>query len=135
MPTDMAVFSNYATLEIVGQIDCSAAGEVSAVRGDGLSCTYDGSGGADYVLTYKAGGGLRMVKVLYALITVMDTSACDTTAASITAMTQDADDDDIHVTFATQNAAGGSATEEGTAVFTLNVHVVIQTARMSNPLD
>ncbi len=134
MPSSEMVSSNYASLTIVGQIDCTAAGEVSAVRGDGLSCTYDGTGGADYVLTYKAGGGLRMVKVLHALITVMNTLTCDTTAASISAMTQDADDDDIHVTFATQAAAGGAAAEEATAVFTLNVHLVIQTARMSDPM-
>ncbi len=135
MPTNEAVFNNYATHTIEGQVDCTAAGEVDEVRGDHLACTYDGSGGADYVLTYKAGGNAKLVQVLSAKIDVMDTTACDTTAASITDISQDDDTGDISITFATQNAAGGAATEEATAVFTLNVRVVIQTARMSNPLD
>ncbi len=135
MPTTDSVFSNYARLEIEGQVDIAADGEVSAVRGDGLTCTYDGSGGADYVLTYKAGGGMKLVSVLSALVTVMDTTASATTAASVTAVAQTSNTDDITVTFATQNAAGGAATEEGTAVATLNVRVVVQTARMSNPLS
>ncbi len=133
MPTCESVFSNYARLVIEGQVDISAAGEVSATRGDGLTCTYDGSGGADYVLTYKGGGGLKLVQVLEAVVTVQDTTASDTTAGSITAITQTSGSDDIVITFATQNAAGGAATEEGTAVATLNVRVVVQTAKMSNP--
>lgn len=135
MPTNEAVFSNYATHTIECQVDITAAGEVDEVRGDSVTCTYDGSGGADYVLTYKAGGNAKLVAVLAAKVDVMDSTASDTTAGSVTDIAQDDDSGDITITFATQAAAGGAAAEEGTAACTLNVRVVLQTARMSNPLD
>jgi hypothetical protein len=135
MSTQEAVFNNYATHTIMGQVDITDAGEVDEVRGDHLTCTYDGSGGTAYVLTYKAGGNAKLVSVLYAKASVMDTLDSATTDCSISDVSQDSETGDIEVTFATQNAAGGAATEEATAACTLNVHVVIQTARMSNPLD
>lgn len=134
MPTQESVYSNFASFTIEGQVDLTAAGEISAVRGDGLSCTYSGSGGS-YPLVYKGGGGMKLVQVLSSAAWPSDTQDSATTAGSIESVAQDADSGNITVTFVTQNAAGGAATEEATAVVTMNVRVVIQTARMSNPLD
>lgn len=128
--TGESTFNSYARVEVEAQVDLSAAGAVSAVRGDGITCTKTDTG--EYTLTLKAGGGLKLVQKLKAAGTIEDASACATARIDIVDVDQDADSDDVTVVFETND--GTSAADEDTAALTVNIELVFQSARMSNPL-
>lgn len=128
--TNEGMFSNYAEATLRAQVSLSAAGAVSSTRGDGMSCTKTDTG--EYTLVYKQGGGVKLVTELKAAGSIKNASACATTRIDVTSVSQDSDSGDITVVFETND--GAAAADEDTAALVVNVEVVIQTARMSNPL-
>jgi hypothetical protein len=125
-----AVFNNYARLVIECQVDIDDDGTVLATRGDGMTCTKSDTG--EYTLVFKAGGGLKLVKVMQARADMMDRNGAATARCDVTAITQDSNTDDMSLVVETND--GSAAADEDTAAFTMNVKAVLQTANMTNPL-
>lgn len=139
MPTGEAVFVNYAEFHIKSQVDLSSAGAVGATRGDGATWAKTGTG--TYTCTIKAGGGLRLVEQLKARAFFSGSAPGLALFCRVSSITQTADTDDLVITVKTQalqvTAVNTDATlidRDTNAATTLNVDVVIRTAKMGNPL-
>jgi hypothetical protein len=116
--------------EIEMEADLSAAAAVTATRGTGITCTKSST--ATYTFVIKGTKALKMYQVLDRRASVSGTPA-SITGANITSITQATDGtDDITVVVKTTIA---NFTETATTgACTLSVKLVLQTARMGNPL-
>ena len=134
MPTQEAVFQNYARWEIEGQVDLSAAGAVLAIRGDGMTVVKNGTG--LYDVTVKGSQGMKLVEILFSDASVQDSAlgtVKDAAIKSITQSTTGTTVDDITLTFRTVTAAFADV-DEATNALTVSFQAVLRTRKMSNPL-
>lgn len=127
-----SVFGNSARYAMEGQVDISAAAAVSAYRGDGVTVAKTATG--RYKVTVKNPGELKLVKVLNTQVTMQDASVGTVKDVGCVSMTQNATTGAFEMTIRTVDAAGADV-DEATDALTVSFAFVLQTARMTNPLD
>jgi hypothetical protein len=127
------IFGNSARFAMEGQIDLSSAGAVSAYRGDGVVVTKNGTGLYDIVVDNP--GELKLVKVLSTGADLQDATIGTCKDAGVeNTVTQSATTGKFLMTVHTVDAAGADV-DEATSALTVSWNFVIQTQRMTNPLD
>lgn len=128
-----SMYGNSARFEMEGQVDLSAAGAVSATRGDGVTVTKNGTGLYDVVVSNPS--SLELVTVLACGADLTDATIGTVKDVGIeTTVSKNATTGAFNFTFHTVDAAGADV-DEATSTLTVGFRFVIQTARMSNPLD
>jgi hypothetical protein len=128
----VTVFGNSHRFEMEGQCDISAAAAVTATRGSGATGARSAAG--VYAVTITNPGELKLVTVLHASASLMDAAVGTVKDVGIVSLAQDATTGVITLTFRTVDAAGANVDEAASAL-TVSWSFVIQTARMTNPLD
>lgn len=127
------VYGNSARYEMEGQVDLSAAGAVSAYRGDGVTVVKNGTG--LYDITFLNPAQMQLVKVLHCTASLVDTAIGTVKDVGVkTPPALSATTGNFTMTVRTVNAAGADV-DEATDALTVSFGFVIQTARMTNPLD
>jgi hypothetical protein len=131
MPTTVSEWNNYARLELEASVDLSAAGAVSATRGDGVSVEKNGVG--LYEITVANPQGHILNEVLGSSCTVRDAAVGTVKDCGIKSVTQVAATGAFLIIARTVDAAGADV-NEATNALTLDVRAVIRTRSMGNPL-
>jgi hypothetical protein len=127
------VYTNSHRLECEGMVDLSAAGAVSAYRGDCIVVAKNGTG--LYDVTIDNPSELKLVKVLAVWASLVDGTIGTVKDVGIeTTVTQSSTTGKFSMTFHTVDAAGADV-DEATSTLSVCFGFVIQTARMTNPLD
>jgi hypothetical protein len=127
------VYGNSARFEMEGQMDLSAAGAVSAYRGDGVTVAKNGTGLYDITVTNPA--ELSLVEVLHCSASLVDTAIGTVKDVGVkTAPAKDSTTGSFTMTVRTVDAAGADVDEASDAL-TVSFSFVVRTARMTNPLD
>lgn len=127
-----AIYGNSATFRMEGQTDISAAAAVSATRGGGASTAKTATG--VYKVTITNPSELRLVTKLNAHATLEDAAVGTVKDAGLVSLAQNSTTGAFELTFRTVDAAGADV-DEATDALTVNWSFVIQTAKMTNPLD
>lgn len=128
-----SMYGNSARFEMEGAISLSAAGAVSSYTGDGVTVTKNGVGLYDIVVANPS--ELEVVKVLKCSASLADAAVGTVKDVGVeTAVAKDATTGDFEMTIHTVDAAGADV-DEATSALTVYWSFVVQTARMSNPLD
>lgn len=130
MPTQETVFNNYARFEVEGQVDLSAAGAVSAYRGDGITVEKNGTG--LYEVTVANPAELKLVKKLKTEAHLEDAAVGTVKDVGVKSLTQQSDGTFLLIV-RTVDAAGADVDEAASAL-TVSFGFVIQTQNMSMPL-
>lgn len=128
-----SVFGNSARFQMEGLVVLSAAGAVSSYNGDGVSVVKNGTGLYDITVTNPA--QLELVKVLHCNASLIDAAIGTVKDVGVkTIVAKNATSGSFTMTIRTVDAAGADV-DEATDALTVSFSFVIQTARMSNPLD
>jgi hypothetical protein len=128
-----SMYGNSARFEMEGQVDLSAAGAVSASRGDGVTVVKNGTGLYDITVTNPS--HLELVKVMACGADLVDAAIGTVKDVGVkTTVAKNATSGSFTMTIRTVDAAGADVDEAANAL-TVGFRFVIQTARMSNPLD
>jgi hypothetical protein len=128
-----SMFGNSARFCMEGQVDLSAAGAVTAYRGDGVTVAKNGTGLYDVTIDNPA--ELRLVKVLDCGSDLVDTAVGTVKDVGIKSTpSQSSTTGKFAMTLRTVDAAGADV-DEAASTLTVSFRFVIQTARMTNPLD
>lgn len=126
MPTSTSTFNTYGRLHLEGSVDLSAAGAVSATRGDGFSVAKTGTGA--YAATWKNNEAFVMNEVIGSMATLRDTAVGTVKDVGVISVTQSANGD-IVIAFRTV-AADGSNADEATNALTVDFSAVLRTRDM-----
>src|SRR5512139_1017637 len=127
------MYGNSARFEMEGQVDLSAAGAVSAYRGDGVTVAKNGTG--LYDITVSNPSQLELVKVLHCDASLVDTAVGTVKDVGVkTTVAKNSTTGSFTMTVRTVDATGADV-DEATNGLTVSFSFVIQTARMTNPLD
>jgi hypothetical protein len=128
-----SMYGNSARFEMEGQFDLSAAGAVTAYRGDGVTVTKNGTGLYDIVVSNPS--NLEVVKVLACGADLVDATIGTVKDVGVeTTVSKNSTTGAFNMTVHTVDAAGADV-DEATSTLTVGFRFVVQTARMSNPLD
>jgi hypothetical protein len=128
-----SVNGNSATFRMEFMVELSAAGAVGTVYGDGVTVVKNGTG--LYDVTIVNPGCLELVKNLHCGASLIDTAVGTVKDVGIkTRPAKSTTTGNFTLTFRTVDAAGADVDEAASAL-AVSVSFVIQTARMSNPLD
>ena len=127
------VYGNSARFVMEGLMVLSSAGAVSSYTGDGVTVVKNGTGLYDITVTNPA--QLELVKVLFAGASLVDTAIGTVKDVGVkTTVAKNATTGSFTMTVRTVDAAGADV-DEATNGLTVCFSFVIQTARMTNPLD
>lgn len=124
-------FTNAHRLVCEGQVDLSAAGAVTAYRGDGITVAKNGTG--LYDITVDNPGEFMLVKVLDSGSDLVDAAIGTVKDVGVKSMTQSSTTGKFLMTIRTVDAAGADV-DEATNACTVSFRFVVQTARMTDPL-
>lgn len=128
-----SLFGNSARFTMEGQFDLSAAGAVSATRGDGVAVTKNGTGLYDIVIDNPS--DLSLVKVLFTGADLQDAAIGTVKDAGVeTTVVKNSTTGKFNMTVHTVDGLGADV-DEATSTLTVSWSFVIQTSRMTNPLD
>jgi len=128
-----SLYGNSARYEMEGAFVLSAAGAVSSYVGDGVTVVKNGTG--LYDITVANPSNLELVKVLSCSASLADATIGTVKDVGVeTAVAKDATTGAFEMTVHTVDASGADV-DEATSGLTVYFSFVIQTARMSNPLD
>jgi hypothetical protein len=130
MPTSTSMYNTYGRLELEGSVDLSAAGAVTAARGDGVAVVKNGTG--LYEATFSNPFGAVLNEVIGSGATMRDTAVGTVKDTGVVSVTQLADGN-IKIIFRTVDAAGADV-NEATNVLTVDFYAVIRIRKMGNPL-
>ena len=127
----VTMFRNGHRLQVEGQIDLSAAGAVTAYRGDGVTVVKNGVG--LYDITVQNPAGLKLYKKLFTNASLEDAAVGTVKDVGVKSLTQSSTTGAFLMTVRTVDAAGADV-DEAASTLTVSFSFVVQTANMSNPL-
>lgn len=125
------MFRNAQRLEMEGQFDLSAAGAVTAYRGDGVTVVKNGTGLYDITVTNPA--GLKLYKELYSGAELKDAAVGTVKDVGVKSLSQSSTDGSFTMTVRTVNASGADV-DEATDALTVSFAFVVQTAAMNQTI-
>lgn len=119
---------------IKGSFDLNASAAIIASRGSNQTVTGPSPAGT-YSIVVKGSGALKLVAVFLARTNLSLGTPTTALGCRITAITQNANTDDVTITLLTTAGAGDTgAAANTTAAITVNYEVVLQCGKMGNPL-
>ena len=127
------IFGNSARFQMEGSVVLSAAGAVTSYTGDGVTVVKNGTGLYDITVTNPS--QLELVKMLSCGAFLVDTATGTVKDVAVkTQVAKNATTGSFTMTIRTVDAAGADV-DEATNGLNVCFNFVIQTARMTNPLD